>query len=88
VAFFINGNLPPNNENRRRIMFRYEGFPPFFKDKDTANAVLTVLFRYNRGIDPAESFAYAAAKTKHKAKVSDIKKYWAAVKNQDRWINQ
>lgn len=59
---------------------------PFFKDKDTTNAVLTVLFRYNRGIDEAESIRYAA--TKHNVSADDITKYWKAVKSQDRWINQ
>ena len=59
---------------------------PFFKDKDTTNAVLTVLFQYNRGIDAAKSIEYAAAK--HKVSANDVAMYWEAVKNQDRWINQ
>jgi hypothetical protein len=59
---------------------------PFFKDRDTTNAVLTVIFRYNRGIAAAESIEYAA--TKHKVSADDVAKYWEAVKNQDRWINQ
>jgi hypothetical protein len=59
---------------------------PFFKDKDTTNAVLTVLFRYNRGIAAAESIPDVAAK--YNVSESDVAMYWEAVKNQDRWINE
>jgi len=49
-----------------------------FKDHNTTNAVLTVLYRYNRGIDDTEAVRYAA--DKHKVSVHEIEKYWMSLK--------
>ena len=59
---------------------------PFFKDKNTTNAVLSVIFRHNHGIDAVESIPSAAAY--YKVSESDVAMYWAVVKNQAHWINQ
>ena len=67
-------------------MREYGLVPPFFKDRDTTRAVLTVLFRHNRGIAAAKSIPDVAVK--YKVSESDVARYWEAVKNQDRWINR
>jgi hypothetical protein len=85
MAFFIGGHISLNNENRRRLMREQALCTPFFKDKDTTNAVLTVIVRYNRGIDVSESIPYAAVK--FGVSESEIMKYWQAVKNDGRWLN-